>query len=62
MQKFKYQCVVSTKKEEEKRIGPQWDQPDPPGMLAEAINRAVAMGKEKTYRDARVIRIVEVVV
>lgn len=56
-----YQAVVLMKKddgtEREINVGPRWDNADPPANLCEQINKAVAAGKEKRWREARVVTV-----
>ncbi|HEY4037814.1 MAG TPA: hypothetical protein VGM15_03250 [Burkholderiaceae bacterium] len=55
-----YQCAVSTKVQGELRIGPMFDRQEPAEAMCMAINKRVAEGKEKNWREARIIQIMPV--
>jgi hypothetical protein len=56
-----YQChVMATAddgREYQHPVGPRMDHQDGPMSLCESINKAVALGKEKRWHDARVLQV-----
>jgi hypothetical protein len=56
-----YQCHVISRSEDGKErqlaIGPRFDNEDAPMSLCAEINKSVALGKEKRWREARVIEV-----
>ena len=59
-----YQCHVTERgdngTERQIPVGPRADRQDVAAGLCEAINKAVAQGKERRWHDARVIQVDEV--
>lgn len=60
MKRQMWQCIVTDKDGSSERqiaVGPRADSKDVPASLCEAINKQVALGKEKRWRDARVVSV-----
>jgi hypothetical protein len=54
-----FQVHVTDRQDKDVAIGPLVNLPDVLGPLVESINIAVAAGKERNWRDARVEKVVK---
>ena len=52
-----YQVQVTDNQGKQVCVGPVMCEAEGPGQLADSINKRVAIGREKNWRDARVVSI-----